>query len=88
MESLSKTNFLVQHEAGHFLIAYLLGILPKGYTLTSLDAFKKEGSLNVQAGTAFVDIEFVEEVMLFLISNAQVFYNHVRPASVIAFCAY
>ncbi|XP_050383140.1 uncharacterized protein LOC126799920 [Argentina anserina] len=55
-------NRVIQHEAGHFLIAYLLGILPKGYALTSLDAFKKEGSLNVQAGTAFVDIEFVEEV--------------------------
>ncbi|KAK6151968.1 hypothetical protein DH2020_014603 [Rehmannia glutinosa] len=55
-------NRVVQHEAGHFLIAYLLGILPKGYTLTSLDALKKEGSLNVQAGTAFVDFEFVEEV--------------------------
>ena len=52
----------MQHEAGHFLIAYLVGILPKGYTLTSLDALKKEGSLNVQAGTAFVDFEFVEEV--------------------------
>ncbi|KAL3825307.1 hypothetical protein ACJIZ3_021336 [Penstemon smallii] len=55
-------NRVVQHEAGHFLIAYLLGILPKGYTLTSLEALKKEGSLNLQAGTAFVDFEFVEEV--------------------------
>ncbi|KAL1554953.1 hypothetical protein AAHA92_15450 [Salvia divinorum] len=55
-------NRVVQHEAGHFLIAYLLGILPKGYTLTSLEALKKEGSLNVQAGTAFVDLEFLEEV--------------------------
>ncbi|KAK4391815.1 hypothetical protein Sango_1959300 [Sesamum angolense] len=55
-------NRVVQHEAGHFLIAYLLGILPKGYTLTSLEALKKEGSLNVQAGTAFVDFEFLEEV--------------------------
>ncbi|KAG8367214.1 hypothetical protein BUALT_Bualt16G0049300 [Buddleja alternifolia] len=50
------------HEAGHFLIAYLLGILPRGYTLTSLEALKKEGSLNVQAGTAFVDFDFLEEV--------------------------
>lgn len=52
----------MQHEAGHFLIAYLVGILPRGYTLSSLEALKKEGSLNVQAGTAFVDFEFLEEV--------------------------
>lgn len=52
----------MQHEAGHFLIAYLLGVLPRGYTLSSLEAFVKEGSLNVQAGTSFVDFEFVEEV--------------------------
>ncbi|KAK3418493.1 hypothetical protein EUGRSUZ_H04431 [Eucalyptus grandis] len=50
------------HEAGHFLIAYLIGILPRGYTISSLDALKKEGSLNVQAGTSFVDFEFLEEV--------------------------
>ncbi|KAL1350592.1 hypothetical protein AAHE18_06G035400 [Arachis hypogaea] len=55
-------NRVIQHEAGHFLVAYLVGILPKGYTLSSLDAFQKEGSLNVQAGTAFVDFEFIEEV--------------------------
>lgn len=44
------------------MIAYLLGILPKGYTLSSLEAFQREGSLNVQAGTVFVDFEFTEEV--------------------------
>lgn len=55
-------NRVIQHEAGHFLIAYLMGVLPRGYTLSSLEAFQKEGSLNVQAGTAFVDLEFVEEV--------------------------
>ncbi|XP_057439427.1 uncharacterized protein LOC130731220 isoform X1 [Lotus japonicus] len=55
-------NRVIQHEAGHFLIAYLVGILPKGYTLSSLDALKKDGSLNVQAGSAFVDFEFLEEV--------------------------
>lgn len=55
-------NRVIQHEAGHFLIAYLVGILPKGYTLSSLEALRKEGSLNVQAGTSFVDFEFLEEI--------------------------
>ncbi|XP_068662695.1 uncharacterized protein [Aristolochia californica] len=55
-------NRVVQHEAGHFLIAYLLGVLPRGYTLSSLEALRKEGSLNIQAGTSFVDFEFLDEV--------------------------
>ncbi|EFJ31484.1 hypothetical protein SELMODRAFT_168681 [Selaginella moellendorffii] len=55
-------NRVAQHEAGHFLVAYLMGILPADYTLSSLDAFRKNGSLNVQAGTSFVDFEFQEEV--------------------------
>ncbi|XP_026665265.2 uncharacterized protein LOC103719691 isoform X2 [Phoenix dactylifera] len=55
-------NRVIQHEAGHFLIAYLLGILPKGYTLSSLEALMKEGSFNVQAGTSFVDFEFLDEI--------------------------
>eukprot|EP00890_Picochlorum_soloecismus_P001194 jgi/Picsp_1/2075/NSC_05540-R1_stress regulated protein len=50
------------HEAGHFLIAYLLGILPKGYTLSSWDAFRRTRSLNIQAGTTFCDAEFQTEV--------------------------
>ncbi|KAL6850492.1 hypothetical protein ACP4OV_021119 [Aristida adscensionis] len=54
-------NRVIQHEAGHFLIAYLLGVLPKGYTITSWDTLINQGSLNVQAGTAFVDYEFLEE---------------------------
>ncbi|KAJ9565066.1 hypothetical protein OSB04_001032 [Centaurea solstitialis] len=55
-------NRVIQHEAGHFLIAYLVGILPKGYTLSSLEAFQRERSLNVQAGTVFVDFEFTDQI--------------------------
>ena len=50
------------HEAAHFLVAYLMGILPKGYTLSSLDAYEKYGALNVQAGCAFCDGAFQREV--------------------------
>lgn len=56
------SNRVAQHEAGHFLVAYLLGVLPKSYTLSSIHALRKGGSLNVQAGTTFVDSQFREEV--------------------------
>jgi hypothetical protein len=39
-----------------------MGILPKSYTLSGLDAFRRFGALNVQAGTTFVDFEFQDEV--------------------------
>ena len=50
------------HEAGHFLVAYLTGFLPKSYTLSSLDAFVSTRRLNVQAGTTFCDAAFQEEI--------------------------
>eukprot|EP00897_Mesotaenium_endlicherianum_P006447 jgi/Mesen1/5830/ME000297S05022 len=52
--STSYRERVAQHEAGHFLVSYLLGILPRGYTLSGLDAFQRYGALNVQAGTTFV----------------------------------
>ena len=50
------------HEAGHFLVAYLVGLLPRGYTLSSLDALRSEGALSVQAGCLFCDADFQAEV--------------------------
>ncbi|KAG2496576.1 hypothetical protein HYH03_005398 [Edaphochlamys debaryana] len=50
------------HEAGHLLVAYLLGLLPRAYTLSSLDAFLRYRALNVQAGTRFCDAGFQAEV--------------------------
>jgi len=53
---------VAKHEAGHLLIAYLLGLLPKGYTLSSWEAFMENRRLNFQAGTTFCDSEFQEEI--------------------------
>jgi hypothetical protein len=35
----SYSRRVALHESGHFLIAYLLGLLPRDYTLSSLDLF-------------------------------------------------
>ncbi len=58
----SYVSRLQLHEAAHFLVAYLVGIVPKGYTLSSLDAYERYGALNVQAGCAFCDGAFQREV--------------------------
>jgi len=50
------------HEAGHFLVAYLIGLLPKKYIISSVDAFKRYGALNIQAGTSFCDLDFQKEM--------------------------
>lgn len=63
-------NRVALHEAGHFLIAYLLGLLPKGYTLSSWDAFLENRRLNFQAGTTFCDAAFQQEVSRGQISSS------------------
>ena len=50
------------HEAGHFLVAYLTGLLPVAYTLSSLDAFNRYRALNMQAGCRFADAAFSQQV--------------------------
>jgi len=56
------SNRVALHEAGHFLVAYLLGIPPKEYTLSAIDAWQRYRAFNVQAGTLFLDGEFQDEV--------------------------
>eukprot|EP00215_Chloropicon_roscoffensis_P004915 CAMPEP_0197509840 /NCGR_PEP_ID=MMETSP1312-20131121/45770_1 /TAXON_ID=464262 /ORGANISM="Genus nov. species nov., Strain RCC2335" /LENGTH=354 /DNA_ID=CAMNT_0043057745 /DNA_START=18 /DNA_END=1085 /DNA_ORIENTATION=+ len=51
-----------RHEAGHFLVAYLMGVLPSGYTLSAWNALRDGGDLSIQAGTAFCDDDFQKEV--------------------------
>eukprot|EP00271_Cylindrocystis_brebissonii_P001445 TRINITY_DN11707_c0_g1_i2.p1 TRINITY_DN11707_c0_g1~~TRINITY_DN11707_c0_g1_i2.p1 ORF type:complete len:386 (+),score=50.33 TRINITY_DN11707_c0_g1_i2:406-1563(+) len=64
---------VARHEAGHFLIAYLVGILPRAYSLSSwqrvLASVQPAAPGEVaglqaqqQAGTQFVDVEFQKEV--------------------------
>lgn len=51
---------LVRHEAGHFLVAYLLKIPISGYTLSAWEAFRQGHS--GQAGVSFEDQELRSQV--------------------------
>jgi hypothetical protein len=70
--SSSYAKRVAAHEAGHFLVAYLLGLLPRGYDLSSLSAFKRSRALNVQAGTRLCDVAFRKEVSSGKISSSSV----------------
>ncbi|XP_021894162.1 uncharacterized protein LOC110811866 isoform X2 [Carica papaya] len=49
----------IQHEAGHFLVGYLLGVLPRGYNITSIEDLKRDnfGIARIE----FVGLEFLKE---------------------------
>ncbi|KAI3926804.1 hypothetical protein MKW92_003993 [Papaver armeniacum] len=49
-----------QHEAGHFLTAYLLGVLPKGYIIPSLEAMRNNESVGGRVD--FIGFEFLSSV--------------------------
>ena len=54
----------LQHEAGHFLVGYLLGVLPRGYEIPSKEALRQD---RFAAGRVeFVGFEFLREVRTFL----------------------
>ncbi|KAK3031624.1 hypothetical protein RJ639_035630 [Escallonia herrerae] len=53
-----------QHEAGHFLVGYLLGVLPKRYTISSTEALRED---TLTGGRVeFLGFEFLGEVSTFV----------------------
>jgi len=53
---------IARHEAGHFMVAYFIGILPKAYTMSTWEALQRYNASNVQAGTVFCDSKLQQEV--------------------------
>lgn len=51
---------IIRHEAGHFLVAYLLGIPISGYTLTAWEALKQRQP--GQGGVSFEDQELASQL--------------------------
>lgn len=60
-ESLFKENhrMCIQHEAGHFLVAYLLGVLPKGYLVPSIEDMRQDPFAGGRV--EFVGFDFLKE---------------------------
>ncbi|HEY9691461.1 MAG TPA: ATP-dependent Zn protease [Oculatellaceae cyanobacterium] len=58
---------IIKHEAGHFLVAYLLGIPITGYTLSAWEAFKQGQS--GQGGVSFAPQEFTSPLAAIIIQR-------------------
>lgn len=51
---------MAQHEAGHFLVGYLLGVLPKKYTFSGTEYMKEDNIID--ASVKFIGFEFLTEL--------------------------
>jgi hypothetical protein len=60
MTSAEHRERIVKHEAGHFLVAHLLGIPISGYAINAIDAFKQGQS--AQGGVQFDDRQLNEQL--------------------------
>ncbi|KAI8027675.1 hypothetical protein LOK49_LG02G02026 [Camellia lanceoleosa] len=60
-ESLCEDHLMcMQHEAGHFLVGYLLGVLPKGYKVSNMEALRQEKF--ARGRVEFLGFEFLRDI--------------------------
>ncbi|KAG6590419.1 uncharacterized protein LOC111461960 [Cucurbita moschata] len=67
-----------QHEAGHFLVGYLMGVLPKQYEVPSIQALRQNRF--AEGNVSFVGFEFLGEIdsIKILVENADIINLHKR----------
>ncbi|GJU63650.1 hypothetical protein Tco_1245485 [Tanacetum coccineum] len=68
---------VMEHEAGHFLVGYLLGVLPKQYKFSSIEDVKQDEVID--ASVKFVGFEFLAELEDVVLSEKHL--HEVKPSS-------